>query len=88
MQKVKRIKSDIFVNTLLVLTYLTVTSPCLGLQIQGTEPNPLLTAQLVEQIQTMYNEATPEFVVDQNLYYPTATNYGYYCTGKLVPFLY
>lgn len=49
--------------------------------IQGTESNPLLTTQLVEQIQAMYNEGTPEFVVDQNLYYPTATNYGYYCTG-------
>lgn len=31
----------------------------------------------------MYNEGASEFVVDQGLYYPTATNYGYYCTGKL-----
>ncbi|KAK4265970.1 hypothetical protein QN277_026949 [Acacia crassicarpa] len=29
----------------------------------------------------MYNEGVPEFVVDQNMYYPAATNYGYYCTG-------
>ncbi|CAK9163238.1 unnamed protein product [Ilex paraguariensis] len=29
----------------------------------------------------MYNEGAPEFVVDQGLYYPTATNYGYICTG-------
>ena len=32
----------------------------------------------------MYNEGASEFVVDQGLYYPTATNYGYYCTGKLI----
>jgi len=41
-----------------------------------------LTSPLLEQIETMYNEAAPEFVVDQSMYYPTATNYGYYCTGK------
>ncbi|KAK8585941.1 hypothetical protein V6N13_050909 [Hibiscus sabdariffa] len=29
----------------------------------------------------MYQEGAPEFVVDQGMYYPTATNYGYYCTG-------
>ncbi|XP_004508097.1 YTH domain-containing protein ECT4 [Cicer arietinum] len=29
----------------------------------------------------MFNEGAPEFVVDQNLYYPAATNYGFYCTG-------
>lgn len=29
----------------------------------------------------MYNEGAPEFVADQGLYYPTTTNYGYYCTG-------
>ncbi|KAJ9154650.1 hypothetical protein P3X46_027968 [Hevea brasiliensis] len=29
----------------------------------------------------MYNEGAPEFFMDQGLYYPTATNYGYYCTG-------
>lgn len=30
----------------------------------------------------MYNEGAQEFVVEQGLYYPTATNYGYICTGK------
>ncbi|XVF28145.1 hypothetical protein REPUB_Repub15cG0004100 [Reevesia pubescens] len=29
----------------------------------------------------MYQEGAPEFVIDQGMYYPTATNYGYYCTG-------
>ncbi|XVF38943.1 hypothetical protein REPUB_Repub20aG0146200 [Reevesia pubescens] len=29
----------------------------------------------------MYREGAPEFVIDQGMYYPTATNYGYYCTG-------
>ncbi|MED6168025.1 YT521-B-like domain containing protein [Stylosanthes scabra] len=29
----------------------------------------------------MFSEGAPEFIVDQNLYYPSATNYGYYCTG-------
>lgn len=32
----------------------------------------------------MYNEgATPEFIFDQGVYYPTAANYGYYCTGNI-----
>ncbi|KAK7853942.1 yth domain-containing family protein 2 [Quercus suber] len=44
--------------------------------IQGTEASPHLTSPLLEQIETMYNEAAPEFVVDQSMYYPTATNYG------------
>jgi hypothetical protein len=29
----------------------------------------------------LINEGAPEFV-DQSMYYPAATNYGYYCTGK------
>lgn len=33
----------------------------------------------------MYNEGVPEFVVDQGMYYPTATNYGYICTGLESP---
>lgn len=33
----------------------------------------------------MYNEGTPEFVVDQGMYYPSATNYGYICTGLESP---
>lgn len=45
------------------------------------EPNLHLTSPF-EQVEAMYSEGTPEFVVDQGLYYPTATNYGYYCTGE------
>jgi hypothetical protein len=41
-----------------------------------------LTSPVVEQVETMYNEGTPEFVAGQGLFYPAATNYGYYCTGK------
>ncbi|GKA10056.1 hypothetical protein Tco_0689489, partial [Tanacetum coccineum] len=33
----------------------------------------------------MYNEAAPEFVVDQSMYYPSAANYGYICTGLESP---
>ncbi|PSS01556.1 YTH domain-containing family protein [Actinidia chinensis var. chinensis] len=33
----------------------------------------------------MYNQGAPEFVVEQGLYYPTATNYGYICTGLESP---
>ncbi|GFP83102.1 yth domain-containing family protein 2 [Phtheirospermum japonicum] len=29
----------------------------------------------------MYNEGVSDYVVDRGLYYPTATNYGYICTG-------
>ncbi|CAH9129572.1 unnamed protein product [Cuscuta epithymum] len=29
----------------------------------------------------MYSEGVPEFVIDQSMYYPTGTNYGYFCTG-------
>ncbi|KAJ7980447.1 YTH domain family protein 2 [Quillaja saponaria] len=49
--------------------------------IEGTDLNSHLTSPSLEQIEVMYNEGTPEFLVDQNLYYPAATNYGYYCTG-------
>lgn len=34
----------------------------------------------------MYNEGAPEFVVEPGLYYPTPTNYGYYCTGELITY--
>lgn len=33
----------------------------------------------------MYNDGAPEFVVDQGLYYPPATSYGYFCTGLESP---
>ncbi|GAV71644.1 YTH domain-containing protein [Cephalotus follicularis] len=49
--------------------------------IQGTESNPYLTSPFLEQVEAMYPEGNLEFVVDQGLYYPAATNYGYYCTG-------
>ncbi|XP_059455425.1 YTH domain-containing protein ECT4-like [Corylus avellana] len=53
--------------------------------IQGAESNLHFTSPLPEQIEAMYNEGASEFVVDQGLYYPTATNYGYYCTGFDAP---
>ncbi|KAI3687043.1 hypothetical protein L1987_80733 [Smallanthus sonchifolius] len=33
----------------------------------------------------MYNEGASEFVVDQGMYYPSATSYGYICTGLESP---
>ncbi|XP_020230198.1 YTH domain-containing protein ECT2 [Cajanus cajan] len=49
--------------------------------IEGTDLNSHLLSPNIEQFQVMFNEGAPDFVVDQNLYYPAATNYGYYCTG-------
>ncbi|CAN1281815.1 YTH domain-containing protein ECT2 [Linum perenne] len=43
--------------------------------------DPHLATPVFEQVQAMYNGGAPEYVVDQGMYYPTATNYGYYCTG-------
>ncbi|KAK6913629.1 YTH domain [Dillenia turbinata] len=54
-------------------------------QIQGTEPNLFITVPVVDQSETMYPEGAPEFVYEQGLYYPAATNYGYYCTGLESP---
>ncbi|KAL6522931.1 isoform X1 [Orobanche hederae] len=48
--------------------------------IQGIESKPQFTAPF-EQFEAMYNEAVPDYLVNQGLYYPTATNYGYVCTG-------
>nr|XP_010314721.1 uncharacterized protein LOC101245931 isoform X1 [Solanum lycopersicum] len=53
--------------------------------IQGTEENLQITTPLLQNSQAMYNEGAPEFVVDQGLYYPPATNYGYFCTGLESP---
>ncbi|KAG6764026.1 hypothetical protein POTOM_031479 [Populus tomentosa] len=53
--------------------------------IQGAEVNPILTSPAVELVETMYSEGTPEFVADQGLFYPAATEYGYYCTGFETP---
>ncbi|XP_071701967.1 uncharacterized protein [Rutidosis leptorrhynchoides] len=33
----------------------------------------------------MYNEVAPEYLLDQGMYYPSATNYGYICTGLESP---
>ncbi|XVF62375.1 hypothetical protein PTKIN_Ptkin09bG0002900 [Pterospermum kingtungense] len=54
---------------------------CIGFQIQVSLLNPRRTSPLLEQVEAMYQEGVPEFVIDQGMYYPTATNYGYYCTG-------
>lgn len=52
-------------------------------QVQGTiDPNLQLTNPLHQPLEAMYNEGAPEFVVDQGMYYPSATNYGYICTGN------
>ncbi|KAK7246220.1 hypothetical protein RIF29_41080 [Crotalaria pallida] len=49
--------------------------------IEGADLNSHFTSPNLEQTGIMLNEGAPEFVVDQNLYYPAATSYGYYCTG-------
>ncbi|ESW26429.1 hypothetical protein PHAVU_003G119300 [Phaseolus vulgaris] len=49
--------------------------------IEGTDLNSHITNPNFEQFQVMFNDGAPEFVIDQNSYYPAATNYGYYCTG-------
>ncbi|KAL3626643.1 isoform X1 [Castilleja foliolosa] len=48
--------------------------------IQGIESKPQFTSHF-EQFEPMYNEGVMDYHVDQGLYYPTATNYGYICTG-------
>ncbi|KAB5544609.1 hypothetical protein DKX38_012721 [Salix brachista] len=53
--------------------------------IQGAEINPILTIPVVELVETMYNEGNNEFVAGQGLFYPAATEYGYYCTGFETP---
>ncbi|KAK7329617.1 hypothetical protein VNO77_23787 [Canavalia gladiata] len=53
--------------------------------IEGADLNSHFTSPNLEQTEVMINEGAPEFVVDQNLYYPAATNYGYYCTGFETP---
>ncbi|KAJ6768455.1 hypothetical protein OIU74_022176 [Salix koriyanagi] len=53
--------------------------------IQGAEINPILTSPVVELVETMYNEGNTEFVAGQGLFYPAATEYGYYCTGFETP---
>ncbi|EYU26196.1 hypothetical protein ABFS82_07G001400 [Erythranthe guttata] len=48
--------------------------------IQGSEPIPQFISQF-EPLESMYNEGAPDYFVDQGLYYPPTTNYGYICTG-------
>jgi len=55
----------------------------LDFQIEGTDLNSHMTNPNFEQFQVMFNDGASEFVIDQNSYYPAATNYGYYCTGKM-----
>ncbi|GKD48180.1 hypothetical protein Tco_1277156 [Tanacetum coccineum] len=47
----------------------------------STHPNSQLTHSLLEPLETMYNEATLEFIVDESMYYPSTANYGYICIG-------
>ncbi|GMH19785.1 hypothetical protein Nepgr_021626 [Nepenthes gracilis] len=49
--------------------------------MHSTELNSHLTTMNFDHIETMNADGTPEFVLDPGLYYPAATNYGYYCTG-------
>ncbi|KAE9599202.1 hypothetical protein Lal_00043968 [Lupinus albus] len=53
--------------------------------IEGADLNSHFTSPNLGQTAVMLNEGAPEFVVDQNFYYPAATNYGYYCTGFETP---
>ncbi|GJT50033.1 hypothetical protein Tco_0976190 [Tanacetum coccineum] len=53
----------------------------LPLFMGSTHPNSQLTHSLLEPLETMYNEATLEFIVDESMYYPSTANYGYICTG-------
>ncbi|CAN0855156.1 YTH domain-containing protein ECT2 [Linum grandiflorum] len=53
--------------------------------IQQAAIDPNFSTPGFEQVQAMYNGGAPEYVVDQGMYYPTATNYGYYCTGYETP---
>ncbi|KAK9080087.1 hypothetical protein SSX86_001762 [Deinandra increscens subsp. villosa] len=54
--------------------------------IQGTTNcNTQLTNPLIEPIEAMYNEGAQEFVIDQGMYYPPPTGYGYICTGLESP---
>ncbi|KHN14275.1 YTH domain family protein 2 [Glycine soja] len=53
--------------------------------IEGADLNSHFTSPNIERTEVMINEGAPEFFVDQNLYYPAATNYGYYCSGFGTP---
>ncbi|XP_027931754.1 YTH domain-containing protein ECT4-like isoform X5 [Vigna unguiculata] len=53
--------------------------------IEGTDLNSHFSSPNLERTEVMANEGAPEFYVDQNMYYPIANNYGYYCTGFETP---
>ncbi|CAK8531491.1 unnamed protein product [Lathyrus sativus] len=48
--------------------------------IEGADLNSRFASPSFEQSGALFNEGAPEFV-DQSMYYPAATNYGYYGTG-------
>ncbi|GAB4859038.1 YT521-B-like domain [Ancistrocladus abbreviatus] len=43
--------------------------------------NPHLSTMLLDHIETINNDGAREFVVEPGVYFPTGTNYAYYCTG-------
>lgn len=49
--------------------------------MEGADLNSRYGTANFEQSGVLINEGASEFV-DQNMYYPAATNYGYYGTGK------
>ncbi|KAM7280303.1 hypothetical protein ACFE04_007437 [Oxalis oulophora] len=77
------------VSLLLAVAVALSTSPGIQmynpLQHTSTENYQLQASNfmspLPEQSGTMYNEGNPEFLIDQSMYFPAATNYGYYYTG-------
>lgn len=48
--------------------------------VEGADLNSHFMSPNFEQTGAMINEGAPEFV-DQSMYYPASTNYGYYSTG-------
>ncbi|CAL1397522.1 unnamed protein product [Linum trigynum] len=52
--------------------------------IQQSGFDPVLTSPVFEQFEAMYNGGAPEYV-HQGMYYPTASNYSWYCTGFEAP---
>lgn len=67
-----------------MLFFLLKQDLILPISSTGNQPNLHLIPRL-GKVEAMYNEGAPEYVVDQGLYYPTATDYGYYCTGFEAP---
>ncbi|GAB2233312.1 hypothetical protein Droror1_Dr00002532 [Drosera rotundifolia] len=78
----------IFIASVLALGSMMFTVPEHGsaetYMMQGTELNPQYSTVLYDHVGTVKNDGTPE-VVDPGLYYPAASNYGYYHTGVELP---